>query len=175
MEALRKDAMKNGLFLGLFMVFSTTVIYALDISLFTAPWYGIVSMLIVIGFGVYAALQSKKALGGFISFKDTFTSFFITVVLGFFFATLFSILLFNFIDPDAKRIITEDVIKLTVGMMQKFGARPSDINEMIKQMEETDSFGVVGQFKGFAFNLVIYSIIGLITALIIRRERPQSI
>ena len=29
--------------------------------------------------------------------------------------------------------------------------------------------------KGFAFNIIIYSIIGLITALIIRRERPQSI
>ena len=59
-------------------------------------------------------------------------------------------------------------------MMEKFGAKPGDINNVIKEMEKSDSFGVAGQLKGFAFNLVIYSIIGLITALIVRRERPQS-
>ena len=60
-------------------------------------------------------------------------------------------------------------------MMQKFGAKPGDINNVIKEMEKSDSFGVAGQFKGFAFNIVVYSIIGLISALIIRREHPQSI
>ena len=175
MEALRKDAMKYGLFLGLFTILSTTLIYAIDLSLFTASWYGIVNMLIVISFGVYSAIQSKKALGGFISFKDTFSYFFITIAVGLFITTLFSILLFNFIDPDAKRIITENVVKFTVEMMQKFGGKPGDINAMIKKMEETDSFGVLGQLKGFAFNLIIYSVIGLISALVIRREHQQSI
>lgn len=175
MEAMRKNAAKYGLFLGLFMVVSTSLVYAIDLSLFTASWYGIVNLLIVVGFGVVSAVSNKKAAGGFLPFKDTFVSFFITVVIGFFIATVFSILLFNFIDPEAKKIISENVIKFTVDMMQKFGAQPADVNKVIKQMEESDSFGVVGQLKGFAVNLVIYSIIGLITALIVRRERPQSI
>jgi hypothetical protein len=64
---------------------------------------------------------------------------------------------------------------MTTGMMEKFGTKPADINAIVKEMQKTDSFGVVGQLKGFAFNIIIYSIIGLITALIIRRERPQSI
>lgn len=175
MEALRKNAAKYGLFLGLTMVVMTALIYAIDLSLFTASWYGILNMLIVVLFGVLSSINNKKMLGGFITFKETFVSFFITIVIGFFIATIFSILLFNFIDPDAKRIISENVIKMTSEMMLKFGARPSDINNVIKEMEKTDSFGVAGQAQGFAFNLVIYSIIGLISALIIRRERPQSI
>jgi hypothetical protein len=175
MEALRKNAAKYGLFLGLVMVVSTTLIYAIDLSLFTASWYGIVNLLIVVCFGVISSVNNKKELGGFMTFKEAFTSFFITIAIGISIMTLFSILLFNFIDPEAKRVISENVIKMTSEMMLKFGAKPSDINNVIKEMEKSDSFGVAGQAKGFAFNIVIYSIIGLITALIVRRERPQSI
>ena len=59
--------------------------------------------------------------------------------------------------------------------MEKFGTKPAEINEIIKEMKKTDSFGVYGQLKGFLFNIIIYSVIGLVTALIIRRERTQSI
>jgi hypothetical protein len=175
MEELRKNAARYGLFLGLFTIVTTTVVYALDISLFTASWYGMLTMAIIIGFGAFAAVQSKKNHGGFLTFKETFTSFFVAVLIGLLISTLFSVLLFNVIDPEAKQIITDNVIKMTSGMMEKFGAKPADINEVIKEMQKTDSFGVLGQLKGFLFNIVIYSVIGLITALIIRRERPQSI
>lgn len=175
MEALRKNAMKYGLFLGLFMVVSTTLVYAIDLNLFTASWYGIVNLIIIIAFGAVSAINNKKMLGGFMSFKEAFTSFFVTVVIGFLISTLFSILLFNVIDPEAKKIISENVIKMTVEMMQKFGGRAEDINNVVREMEKTDSFGVYGQLKGFFFNLIVYAIIGLITALIVRRERPQSL
>jgi hypothetical protein len=76
MEALRKNAAKYGLFLGLAMVVATTLIYAIDLSLFTASWYGIVNLLIIVGFGVVSSVQNKKAQGGFISFKETFHQLF---------------------------------------------------------------------------------------------------
>ena len=167
--------MTFGLFLGIFLVVITTLIYAIDISLFTSSWIGIVNIIIITGFGVYATTKHKKSIGGFITFKETFSSFFITVAVGFFISTIFMILLFNVIDTDAKTIITENVVKYTVEMMGKFGAKPADINKMVEEMQKSDSFGPVGQLKGFAFNLIIYSIIGLITALIIKRDRPQSL
>jgi ABC-type uncharacterized transport system permease subunit len=132
-------------------------------------------MTVIVVFGAYAAIQAKKNQGGFLTFKETFTSFLVAVLVGLSISTLFSVLLFNVIDPEAKQIITDNVIKMTTEMMGKFGAKPADINAIIKEMQKTDSFGVVGQLKGFVFNIIIYSVIGLITALIIRRERPQSI
>lgn len=175
MEDLRKNAATYGLFLGLFIIVTTTLVYALDISLFTASWYGLLSMTVIVVFGAYAAIQAKKNQGGFLTFKETFTSFLVAVLVGLSISTLFSVLLFNVIDPEAKQIITDNVIKMTTEMMGKFGTKPADINAIIKEMQKTDSFGVVGQLKGFVFNIIIYSVIGLITALIIRRERPQSI
>jgi hypothetical protein len=132
-------------------------------------------MTVIVVFGAYAAIQAKKNQGGFLTFKETFTSFLVAVLVGLSISTLFSVLLFNVIDPEAKQIITDNVIKMTTEMMGKFGTKPADINAIIKEMQKTDSFGVVGQLKGFVFNIIIYSVIGLITALIIRRERPQSI
>ena len=175
MEALRKNSLNFGIFLGIFLVVMTTLIYSIDISLFTSSWIGIVNVIIITGFGVFSAIKYKKNIGGFITFKEVFSSFFITVALGFFISTLYSILLFNVIDTEAKAIITENIIKYSVEMMQKFGTKVGDINKMVEEMEKSDSFGALGQLKGFAFNLVVYSIIGLITALIIKRDRPQSL
>lgn len=174
MEGLRKNSVNFGLALGVFLVVMTTIIYAVNINLFTSTWIGIVNILIISGFGIFAVLKYKKSIGGFITFKESFTGFFITVVIGFIISTLFSILLFNYIDPEAKEILTENIIKLTVEMMQKFGAKPADLNKIIEEMRNTDSFGVMGQLKGFAFNTILYSIIGLIASLILKKDKPQS-
>jgi len=175
MEALRKNAMNFGLFLGVFLIVMTTVIYSVDISLFTSSWIGIVNIAIITAFGIVATIKHKNNIGGFITFKESFTSFFIVVVLGFFISTIFSIILFNYIDPEAKAIITENIIQYTVDMMEKFGAKAADINKIVDEMQKTDSFGPLGQLKGFAFNTILYSIIGLIASLIIKRDRPQSL
>lgn len=175
MEAARRNAMNLGLFLGLTLIVITTVMYAIDINLFTSSWIGITNMILTAGFGAFAAVKNKKLAGGFISFKEAFTSFFITVIIGIACSTLYMIVLFNFIDPEAKAIITENVVKYTVEMMQKFGAKAADINKMVTEMEKSDSFGLMGQLKGLFFNAIIYSIIGLVTALIVKRDRPQSI
>jgi len=175
MEALRKNAAKMGLFLGLTMIVLTTIAYAIDLNLFTKWWFGIGTMAVVVIFGCVSSIQNKKAAGGFLSFKDTFISFFITFLIGLLLSTLYSVLLFNLIDPEAKAVITENVIKYTVEMMQNFGAKAADINKIVEEMKNTDNFGFVGQAKGMIWNIVIYSIIGLIVSLIVRRERPQSI
>ena len=175
MEALRKNSMNFGVILGVILVLMITLMYAIDISLFTKWWVGIFNVVIITSFGVIAATKYKKSIGSFITFKEAFTSFFITVVIGFFISTLFTILLFNYIDVEAKRVISENIIKYTVEMMQKFGTKAADINKMVAEMEKSDSFGTFSQLKGFAFNVIVYCIIGLISALIIKRERPQSL
>jgi Protein of unknown function (DUF4199) len=175
MEALRKNAINYGMFLGLFLIVIYTIVYAVDISLFTNSWVGIINMMVITGFGIYATTKFKKGNANFISFKEAFSSFIITVIIGSLIYTLFFIVLLNFIDTEAKTIITDNVIKYTVDMMQKFGGKAADINKIIKDMKDSDSFGIIGQLKGFAYSIVLYSIIGLITALIIKKEKPQSI
>lgn len=167
--------MNLGLFLGLAMILSTTLAYAVDLGLFTNWMFSVAVFAIVIGFGTVSAVRNKKSAGGFLSFKDTFVSYFITILIGLVISTLFTIILFNFIDPDAKAVITEQVIKTTVTMLQNFGTPASEINKAVKDMQSTDSFSALSQLQGVLVQIVLYSIAGLIVSLIVRRERPQSI
>jgi hypothetical protein len=175
MDTQKKIALNMGLFLGLTLTLLIALIYAIDLNLFTKSWIGIINVLIITVFGVLSTTQYKKNVGGFINFKTAFTSFFITVLIGFMISTLFNLLLFNVIDVEAKTILSENVIKYTVEMMQKFGAKAADINKVVEDMRASDSFGVAGQLKGFFFNVIFYSIIGLVCSLIIKRVPPQSL
>ena len=175
MEAFRKNSINYGLYLGLFLILATTIIYAIDLSLFTTMWVGCINLVIITAFGILATVKSKKLGGGFLTFRAAFTSFFITVLIGLLISIVYTMLLFNYIDPEAKAIMTENVIKVTVEMMRKLGAKAADINKIVSDMQKTDSFGTFAQLQGLAFNLVIYSIIGLICAAVIKRERPQSL
>lgn len=175
MEDLRKNAINYGMYLGLILIAFNTIIYAVDINLFTNMWVGILSMIIMVSVAVFTTVKYKNKLGGFLSFKEAFSSFIITVIVGSLISVLYTIVLFNFIDPEAGRILGENLIKYTTGLMEKFGAKPADINEAVKEMAKTDSYGIYGQLKGYISSIVIYSIIGLVTALIIKRDRPQSL
>jgi hypothetical protein len=118
MDTQKKIALNVGLFLGLTLTLLIALIYAIDLNLFTKSWIGIINVLIITVFGVLSTTQYKKNVGGFINFKTAFTSFFITVLIGFMISTLFNLLLFNVIDVEAKTILSENVIKYTVEMMQ---------------------------------------------------------
>ncbi len=175
MENVKKIAVTWGAMLGVLLIVTATLVYAIDLSLFTNTWYGIIAFLIVSGFGIASAIKTKKEMGGFITFKQSFRAFFITILIGFLMYTVFSIVLFNVIDTDAKQVMTEAVIKSSVEMAEKFGAPSAQIDEMVTKLEEQDSFGPVGQFQGFLVNIVIYSIVGLIASLVIKRDRPESL
>lgn len=175
MENVKKTAVTFGAMLGVLLIVLTTLVYAIDLSLFTNTWYGILIFLIAAGFAIASAIKTKKELGGFITFKQSFKAFFITILTAFVMYTLFSIVLFNVIDPEAKQVMTDAIIKSSVEMAEKFGAPSAQIDEMVTKMEEQDSFGPTGQLWGFLMNLVIYSIIGLIASLVIKRDRPESL
>lgn len=175
MEPIRKIAVNYGIVLGILLILAGAIVYAVDLNLFTNFMYGIFIFLLVAAFGVIAAVKAKTAIGGFMTFKQAFTAFFITILIGLVFNTVFSIVLFNFVDPEAKEIITENIIKSTVEMMEKFGAGSADINKTVDEMQKKDSFGFAGQLQGFVTSLIFYCIVGLIAALVIRRNPPESL
>ena len=85
-------------------------------------------------------MKTKKELKGIFPFKEAFTTYFISAVIGILISMVFNIILFNFIDPAAKDTIKELTIKYAVEMMQKFNAPAASINQAIKDMQANDQF-----------------------------------
>jgi len=174
-KSLKSSATSYGLYLALVLSSLTIIGYAVYLDLFTQWWFGIGQMLLVIIFGIVSSVKARTLSGGFISFKEAFTAFFITIAIGIVIPALIGLVIFNFIDPDAATLLQDKIVESQLSMMQNFGAPQEAIDEAIKQMEAQGSFFSIGNsLKSIAYQLVGFSIIGLIVAAVVKKNDPNA-
>ncbi|WP_298345299.1 DUF4199 domain-containing protein [uncultured Algibacter sp.] len=173
-KSLKSIATNYGLYLGVFLALITVIAYAVNLELLTNMWLGIAILLVIVVFGIIAVAKVKQSQNGFASFKESFTSFFITVLIGLLISTVVSFLIFNVIDTGAAETLKQKTIEQTVQMMEGFNAPVDAIDKTVEQMESQNQFGIVGILKSLAFQLVLFSIIGLIAAAAMKKNNPDE-
>ena len=173
-EVIKKNGVTYGITLGVILALITAAIYAIDLKLFVSGWIGGLTFVVYLVIGILLLTKTKKDINGFFSFKDAFTTFFIATVIALLISTLFSVLLFNVIDPSAKDTVNEYLIKYMAETLQKFGTPASAINEALTKMKESNPFSTSEQLKAFAFSLAGYSILGLILAAFFKSKTIQE-
>jgi len=169
-EVIKKTGINFGIITGVVMIIITTVMYIIDISLFVNIWLGISLFLINLVIGIIAVAKAKKGLGGFITFKEAFTVFFIVMAIGSLFNVVFMYVLFNIIDPGAQDTIKEQLITKSVTWMRSMGLKTEDIRKSVDEMKATESFSLVSLIKSYFSGLLMYAIIGLIVAIALRNK-----
>ncbi|SDR94848.1 DUF4199 domain-containing protein [Winogradskyella sediminis] len=173
-KSMKSSAVNLGLYLALILSSFTIIGYAVYLNLFTAWWFGIGQMFLVIIFGIISAIKAKKLLGGFISFKEAFTAFFITIAIGISIPAVIGFIIFNIIDTEAASILQQKIIDNQLAMMEKFGAPQASIDEALEQMQKEENFfSLTNTIKSIAYQLVGFSIVGLIVAAATKRKDPN--
>ena len=172
-EIIKRNGVTFGVLSGIVSSLITATIYAVDLNLFVSWWIGVVSILIYLVLGIVLLSKTKKEMNGLFVFKDAFTTYFISAVIGIAIGTAFNILLFNVIDPSAQDTLKEITIKNAVAMMQKFNSPAAAINEMIAKMKENNPYSVVELLKGSIFSMVFSAIIGLIMAAFFKSKSQE--
>lgn len=173
-KSLKSIATNYGLYLGVILALFTVLAYAVNLELMTNMWYGIVIMISIIVFGIIAVAKVKQAQNGFASFKESFTAYFITVLLGLLISTVISYLLFNFIDPEAAEVIKQNTIENTVSMLEGFNTPVEAIDKAVKDIESNNQFSIGSIAKSLAGYLVFFSVIGLIVAAAMKKSNPDT-
>ena len=174
-KSLKSSSANYGLYLGLILAALTIVGYSVSLDLFTQWWFGIFILLVIIIFGAISSMQAKKLFGGFISFKNAFTAYFIAVLIGIVISSVVSILIFNVVDPEAASILQEKIIEMQVAGMEKFGMPEEGIEKAISDIRANGSmYSVMNVLKSVAFQLIGFSIVGLIIAAVVKREDPDA-
>lgn len=173
-NSVKSVAVPYGVYLGLGLTLLTVLAYALDLELFTQWWFGVIGFVILLVIGTLAVKKAKTLKTDYFSFKDAFTAYFVTILIGTLISTLIGILLFAIIDPEAAQTINELTIEASRSMMEKFGAPEADINKALADLENDNQFSIMNQLKRFVFSLAFYSVIGLIIALIFREKNPNN-
>lgn len=171
-EEVKSTASRFGIIAAVISIAYTLIAYLFDLSLMVNPWMGIALWVIGLVIYIVAVSQTRNKLGGFISFRDAFSSFILAYIISSLLATAFNILLFTAIDPGAAEELQDMSIEATVEMLENFGAPTSQIEDTIDQMEGTNQFSVLQLVKGFFWGIVVYAIIGLIVAAIMKRNPP---
>lgn len=174
-KSLKSVASNYGLYLGITLSLWTVIGYAIKLELLVNFWINFLVMpLIIIIFGIISTTKSKKLLDGYISFKKAFTSYFITITIGIIISSIVSIIIFNFIDPDAAVTIKEIAIEKTVDMMEGFNAPTDKIAEQVEAIESQNIFSIKTQLFQLAQGLVFFTIIGLIVAAVMKKNNPDE-
>ena len=174
-KTLKSSAINSGLYLGIILAALTVIGYAIDLSLFTQWWFGILLLMLVVIFGIVSSMKAKKLSGGFIKFKVAFTAYFIAILIGILISSVVSIVIFNFVDPESAVVLQDMIIENQVEMMERFGTPQEAIDQAMQKVEANGSMYSIGNiFKSIAFQLVGFSIVGLIVAAVVKRKDPNA-
>jgi hypothetical protein len=174
-KSFKSSATQYGLYLALILTSFTVIGYAAYLDLFTKWWFGIGQMLLVIVFGIISAVKARSIMGGYITFKDAFSAFFLTIAIGIVIPALVGLVIFNFVDPEAATVLQEKIVESQLRMMENWGAPQESIDEALKQLEAQGSFFTVSNsLKSIAYQLIGFSVVGLIVALVVKKSDPNA-
>ncbi|MFY0713105.1 DUF4199 domain-containing protein [Seonamhaeicola sp. NFXS20] len=174
-KSFKSIAKDYGIYLGATLAAVTAIGYAVSLDLFTQIWLGLSLIAIIIVFGIISILKSKKASGGYISFKNAFTSYFITILLGLVISSLVSIIIFNFIDPEAATTLQEKIMDAQVQRLENFNVPAEVIAETVEKMEaQGNMYSISNIAQSIIWQLAGFSVVGLIIALIMKKNKPET-
>jgi hypothetical protein len=171
-EIIKKNGVKYGVISGLFSVFYIIALYVVDYKLFINMWLGLIVLLVFLVIGIFQLLELRKNLGEFMTFKEGFTGYFISALIGIFISTSFSIVLFNLIDTATRDLIHEALITFQVENLQKWNVPAAEIKKAIDGMKETPQFSTIGLLYGILKSLLGSIVFGLILAAIFKKNKP---
>lgn len=171
-EVLKQHILKNGTVLGLILVAITLTTYLLGAEYATNYIISFGTLLVSIIYPIYHTRKLRTSQGGFISFKDAFTSCTGILIAAGFINIFVSIVLYNIIDPGYAMEMIDAVVNKTVAQFEQLGMDDAQIEEMIKQIEESTDFSPLALLKSYIFSIIFYTVFGLVVAAFTKKEEP---
>lgn len=164
-------AIKAGVITGLILVVITFLLYFINYELLATSWIGFLTFAIYCGLVIFFGIAYRKEVGGFMNFGNAFQFAFVSLIVILVITTLGNFLLFLVLDPGLGQRMADLTLENTMKMMDSFGAgeMPADqMDEMRNGMVE--AYTPWGMIKGAGIALVIYAILALILAAIIKKK-----
>jgi Mn2+/Fe2+ NRAMP family transporter len=158
-------------------VILTMLLYAIDYTLMVQLKILFIFLAIYIGIVIYAGIDYRKSIGGFLSYGKAFQHGYLIYIISGLIATVFSMLLYFVIDPELPQKLTDASIENTREMMIGFGAPEDTIDNALEEAKEATAkqFTVTGIALGYLRILVVSAIMALISAIFVRRNQPVEI
>lgn len=161
---------KFGIVLGILSVLIQYVSYSILLPKSFMGYIGgmVAIFIITVALWVVTGVQQRKAMGGFISFKDAFQAIFVAIVISSLIATVWSVVYVKYINPD----LADNFKSSMLDMMETYKVPQEKLEETSSKMDVSKfrdiSFGA--QAMALAIRIIAKSVVGLIIAAIVKKE-----
>ena len=168
---------KHALILGGISVVLTLAAYAIDYTLLAAMSFLLISLAIYIGYGIYAGINYRNEIGGYLSFGKAFQHGFVVFAVSALVSTIFNILLYTVIDPELPAKVTEAAMENAEKMMAGFGMPEDQMEEALEKTKEDTikRYTAGGLAMSYGFTLIGCAIFALISGAIAKRKEPETL
>lgn len=178
-EDVKKEGIKYGIYLGIISlmmsIVSTYVLVNSSNFKISSIVTGATALILLIALSAYFGVLIRKIAGGFWSFSEALKGIFIMLAISVIISTVGGAI-FNVVNPEPQQIIFDKTINNTIEMMEDMGADDDLIDKQVADLEQTrDSmreFSFMQTFKGLGVALIMYFVLALILAAILKREKP---
>jgi len=161
-----------GVILGLAVVIFTLLLYLGGVNWFVHP-VAYAGFAIPIVFAVIGGVKQKRALGGYMSFGMALKTVFLVFVVGTFISTVFNYVLFNIIDVPFREALAQETAVAQEKMMRSFGASDATIEKSVAETLSGNNYSISRILLGYALGLILWFVISLIIAAIIKKNKPE--
>ncbi len=169
-QILKQIGIKFGVFTALFLIIAYLVIYFVDYRWMNSIIGGFGLLFIVIVFGFLASYIGKQKLGGYITFKEAFIPYFLTITISIFAGTLLVYLLYGIVDTDTAALLKQDAIEMTQKQMQNFGVPAEQAAISVKEVSSSNPYSLGTLFMSAATRVLLLCIPGMLAALTFRNK-----
>lgn len=184
-QIIKQNGINFGLILGFLLILPTLLGYAINIGLLVSYWTFLYVFASVIILGIIAIAFAKRKFNGFIGFKDAFSTYFVMIIIGLLISTAMNVLLFKVIDPVFAEVVKEKQIetvesqrewvinKMANAPQEQIDETDAKFDEGIEKIRQDDPYSIISQAKGFFTFIAIFSVFGLLLALILKKKNPD--
>ena len=172
---LTRHFIRFGIIYALIQIIITVASYMAGVDFIASNMilFSILMLLLTVGYTIYSIIQFRKSNAGYLTLKEGFMVTFFTLAIGGLITTVFTIILYNYIDTEYPQLLAEKSIQKTAEMMESFGASEEDIEKAMERSEDVaDRFTLLGQIRGYLFGLIFYAIYSVILGAIFKRTKP---
>ena len=130
---IKKNGFIIGIILGIINILITYYLYfSTNKYTFTDLKIGMLKILLAVILGIAAIIIVKNKIGGLITFKEAFTSYFITVLTSSIMSFVFFYIFFNSFATDFKKVnIKKEMIEFQIKTMKQNGSTDLEIKNLM--------------------------------------------
>lgn len=165
---ITKNAINNGLFMGIVFIIASYALYYAD----SQSFINLKSSVLFIPFLLLlfkTGTDARRINDGHISYGPVFKDLFFASIIGTFLCTSFEFVLFNFIDPSLKVLMKDLALK---GMEDMEGMMNSDIyGKVMERFNEENLYSISFSISQFVIRIFVpCALFSAALAMIIKRE-----